>query len=126
MLEAKRGHLVGISSLAGYRGLPTSAAYSASKAALSVFLESIRVDLFRTGIKVTDVRPGFIDTAMTRKNKFKMPFLMDAAAAGERIVRAIESEKRVYAFPFPTAFGAAILTLIPRWLYDRFGSRVRG
>lgn len=126
MLNQERGHLVGISSLAGYRGLPTSAAYSASKAALSVFLESIRVDLYRTGIKVTDVQPGFVDTPLTKKNQFKMPFIMNADDAGERIVRALEAEKRVYAFPFPLWLGSKILTFIPRWLYDRIGSRVRG
>lgn len=122
MLAQNRGHLVGISSIAGYRGLPTSAAYSASKAALSTFLESLRVDLYRQGIKVTDVRPGFVDTPLTRHNEFKMPFLLDADEASRRILRAIDAEKRVLTFPFPMAVGAQLLTMIPRWLYDRLGS----
>lgn len=122
MLERKKGHLVGISSIAGYRGLPSNAAYSASKAAFSAFLESIRVDLYRTGLQVTDVRPGFIDTPLTQKNKFKMPFLMPADEGGRRILRALEAGRRVYTFPWPMAIGARILTLIPRWLYDRVAS----
>jgi short-subunit dehydrogenase len=123
MMKQGRGHLVGISSIAGMRGLPTSAAYSASKAALSTFLESIRVDLYRTGIRVTDVRPGFVDTPLTKKNKFKMPFLVDAEVAGEKIVRAIEAERRVFTFPFPMWIASMLLTMIPAWLYDRVGSR---
>lgn len=125
MLEQKRGHLAGVSSIAGYRGLPTSAAYSASKAALSVFLESLRVDLYQSGIKVTDVRPGFVDTPLTQSNNFKMPFLVPAEVAGEKIVRALEKEKRVFTFPFPMLIGAQLLTMIPRWLYDRLGGGVR-
>lgn len=123
MVEAKRGHLVGVSSIAGYRGLPATAAYSASKAGLTTFLESIRVDLFRFGIKVTDIQPGFIDTPLTKKNKFRMPLLMSADEAGSRIVRALEQERRVYAFPWPTAAGARILSMVPDWIYDRLGSR---
>ena len=125
MLEAGRGNLVGISSLAAYRGLPTSAAYSASKAALSTFLESIRVDLFRTGIAVTDVRPGYIDTPLTKKNKFKMPFLMQPDVAATKILRAIGNGRRVYAFPWQTWLGAKLLTALPAFIYDRVGSRVK-
>lgn len=125
MLEAGRGNLVGISSLAAYRGLPTNAAYSASKAALSTFLESIRVDLFHTGITVTDVRPGFIDTPLTKKNKFKMPFLMPADRAADKILAAVGRGRRVYAFPWQTWLGAKALTALPAWLYDRIGSKTK-
>jgi short-subunit dehydrogenase len=124
MLERGRGNLAGMSSLAAVRGLPTSAVYSASKAAVSTFLESIRVDLFRTGVVVTDVRPGFVDTPLTKKNKFEMPFLMPADRAAEGILDAIAAGKRVYAFPWPMAFGAKALTWMPAWMYDRIGSRV--
>jgi short-subunit dehydrogenase len=123
MLAAKRGHLVGISSIAGSRGLPTSAAYSASKAALSIFLESIRVDLHGSGIKVSDIRPGFVDTPLTKKNKFPMPFLLSADEAGRRIVRAIECEKRIYTFPWPMAVGVRVLRMLPGWLYDLIATR---
>src|SRR5687768_6874352 len=76
MAERRRGHLVGISSLAQYRGLPKNAAYSGSKAFLSVFLEGLRVDLRDLGVGVTDVRPGFVRTPMTAKHKHPMPFML--------------------------------------------------
>jgi NAD(P)-dependent dehydrogenase (short-subunit alcohol dehydrogenase family) len=123
-LAAGKGHLVGVTSLAGYRGLPTGAAYSASKAAFSTFLESVRVDLFRKNIKVTDIRPGFVETPLTKKNKFKMPFLMTSDRAATRILGAIARGRRVYAFPLPTWLGMRVLMLIPAWLYDRLGSRM--
>jgi short-subunit dehydrogenase len=125
MVEAGRGNLVGISSLAAYIGLPTSATYSASKAALSVFLQSIRVDLFRTGIVVTDVRPGFVETRLTKKNKFPMPFMMPADVAAPKILRAIGNGRRIYAFPWPTWLGTKLLTALPAFIYDRLGSRAK-
>lgn len=118
-LKRGRGYLVGISSLAGYRGLPTSAAYSASKAALSIFLESLRVDLASTPIGVIDVRPGFIKTPMTDKNAHPMPFLMDADDAARRILKAVVRRQRVYAFPWPLAWLVRLTALLPGWLYDR-------
>jgi short-subunit dehydrogenase len=123
MMAQGSGHLAGISSVAGYRGLPTSAAYCASKAALSVFLESLRLDLRRTKIKVTDVQPGFIDTPLTKKNKFKMPFLMTADRASEQIVRALERGRSVYAFPWPTATFMRLVRLVPNWIFDPLASR---
>jgi short-subunit dehydrogenase len=123
MVARGRGHLAGISSLAGYRGLPTSAAYSASKAALSVFLESLRVDLRRSGVVVTDVRPGFVATPLTKKNKFPMPFLMESGEAAERIVRALERRRPVYAFPWPTAALMRLVQMLPNALYDQIMSR---
>src|SRR5262249_19713309 len=85
MVARGSGHLVGISSLAGTRGLPTSSVYSASKAALSTFLEGLRVDLAGSGIGVTDVRPGFIATAATANAKHPMPLLMQLDDAIDRI-----------------------------------------
>ena len=125
LLAAGCGNLVGISSLAAYRGLPTSAAYSASKAALSTFLESLRVDLYGSGVVVTDVRPGFIDTPLTQKNRFPMPFLMDADQAAARILGAIAAGRRVYGFPWPTWLAVKSLTWLPGWLYDRLASRMK-
>ena len=118
MVERGRGHVVGISSIAGTRGLPNSAAYSASKAALQVFLESLRVDLAKTGVKVTDIRPGFVDTPLTKDNRFKMPFLLSAEEAARRIVAAIHKERGVYTFPWPMAVFASALRQMPRWLYE--------
>lgn len=125
MMERGSGHLVGISSLAGSRGLPTSAAYSASKAALSTFLESLRVDLLGTGIRVTDIRPGFIRTPSSEKNKFKMPFLLEADDAAERILKAIEHNRSVYAFPWQTALAVRTLSAMPNWLYDALSSKLK-
>jgi short-subunit dehydrogenase len=123
MVAEGRGHLVGISSIAGVRGLPMSAAYSASKAALSTYLESVRVDLYRFGIKVSDIRPGFIDTPLTKTNKFKMPFLMSADEAARLIIRALVRGRRVYTFPWQMAIAARFLSLVPPILYDRFSSQ---
>lgn len=118
------GHLVGVSSLAGMRGLPTSAAYSASKAALSVFLESLRVEL-APDIAVTDVQPGFVDTPLTQKNRFEMPFLMSSDEAARRILRGLERRKAVIAFPWPTATAMRLVASLPRPLYDWIARRAQ-
>lgn len=123
MVARGSGHLVGISSVAANRGLPTSAAYCASKAALSVFLESLSVDLARTGVKVTDIRPGFVDTPLTKKNKFDMPFLMGPDRAAGLILRAIERERPVYTFPWQMAAAAWLLRRIPGPLYRGLAGR---
>jgi len=119
MVERKRGHLVGMSSLAGLRGMPRNAAYSASKAFLSTFLEALRVDLRGTGVHVTDVQPGFVRTPMTASNKFKMPFLMDVEEAVSEIVRGIEARASVVAFPAPMAAAARAGRLLPNAIWDR-------
>jgi short-subunit dehydrogenase len=119
MMERRSGHFVGIASLAGLRGLPTSAGYSASKAAMQAFLEAARVELAPFGIRVTTVNPGFIATAMTEKNTFKMPFLMTAEAAAKIIVRGIERGARVVEFPRPMSVAARFGRLLPAWMYDR-------
>jgi short-subunit dehydrogenase len=124
LLAQGGGHLVGITSVAGYRGLPTSGAYSASKAAFSTFLESVRVDLFKRNVKVSDVRPGFIETPLTAKNKFPMPFLMPADRAAQKILGALASGRRVYAFPWPMWMLIKVVTMVPGWLYDRLGGSV--
>ncbi|WP_240475326.1 SDR family NAD(P)-dependent oxidoreductase [Vulgatibacter incomptus] len=119
MVERKRGHIVGISSLAGYRGMPRSAAYSASKAFLAVFLESLRVDLRGTGVTVTDVRPGFVRTPLIDANPYPMPFLLEVEDATERMIRGIEQGKAVVAFPWPLATIVRLSRLVPASLYDR-------
>jgi hypothetical protein len=103
MLERRRGHIVGISSLAQYRGLPRNAIYSASKAFLSTFLEGLRIDLRGTGVEVTDVRPGFVRTSMTAGNKHVMPFLMDLPDATEAILQGMTRREPVVAFPWQLA-----------------------
>jgi len=122
MLARQRGHLVAISSLAAFRGLPKSAAYSASKAAVSTFFESLRVDLRRSGVDVTIIHPGFIKTPMTAGRKGKLPFLLELDDATRRIVRAIERRPRTYAFPWQLAGLVRLLKFMPNALYDRIGA----
>lgn len=123
MVERGRGHLVGISSLAGYRGMPASAAYSATKAFLMTFLDSLRLDLQGTGVLVTDVRPGFIRTPMTAANRFRMPFLMEVEEAAERIVEGIRKRKPIVAFPAPLSTAARLAPAVPACLWDWMASR---
>jgi short-subunit dehydrogenase len=119
MLERGSGQIVGISSLAAYRGFPGSGAYCASKAALSTFFESLRVELRPRNIFVTTIHPGFIDTPMTRGRKQKMPFLQDAGRAAQLMLRAIETRRRTYAFPWQLAGLARVGRWLPAALYDR-------
>ncbi len=119
-IAQQRGHLVGISSLAGVRGLPRSAAYSASKAALSTFLESLRVDLGSAGVAVTDVQPGFVATSTGDENAaFPMPFRWPVDRAARTIVRRLERAPAVIAFPWPLVVAARLARLLPAWAYDR-------
>ncbi len=119
MLDRRFGHIVGISSLAGYRGFPYSSTYCATKAALRVQLEGLRVELRPFGIYVTTVSPGFIRTPMTAKNKFYMPFLMDADVAARKIANAIARKRRTFDFPWQMALFVRLLRLLPPFAYDR-------
>jgi short-subunit dehydrogenase len=123
MIERGSGHLVAISSLASYRGMPKSGAYSASKAAVSTFFESLRVDLSRSGVDVTVIHPGFIRTPMTANRKKKLPFLLEVDDAACRIIRAVERRARTYAFPWQLASLVRVIKHIPGRLYDRIASR---
>ncbi len=124
MLERRAGHLVAISSLAAYRGLPGSAGYSASKAALSTFFESLRVDLRGSGVDVTTIHPGFIKTPMTEKRSARMPFLLELDEGVRHILGAIEERRSSYAFPWQLASVVRFLTFLPDSLYDRLMARV--
>lgn len=117
MVERGRGQLVGISSVAQYRGLPKNASYSASKAFLSTFLESLRVDLRHTGVSVTDVRPGFVDTPLSASVPSK-PFEIDANAAAKLIVDALARRRRVLVFPLPMRMLGSLLTVMPDAIYE--------
>jgi NADP-dependent 3-hydroxy acid dehydrogenase YdfG len=118
-IAQQRGHLVGVSSLAGVRGLPRSAAYSASKAALSAFLESLRIDLAPAGIAVTDVQPGFVATSANEAATHPMPFRWTVDRAARTIVRRLERAPAVIAFPWPLVLAARLARLLPPWAYDR-------
>ena len=122
MLERGAGHLVAISSLASYRGLPKSGAYSASKAAVSTLFESLRVDLRKSNVAVTTIHPGFIRTPMTAGRKKKLPFLLEPEDAACRIIRAVERRARTYAFPWQLASLVRVIRHIPGAVYDRLAS----
>jgi short-subunit dehydrogenase len=122
MLKQKGGQLIAISSLAAYRGLPKSGAYSASKAAVSTFFESLRLDLRGSGVDVTVIHPGFIRTPMTANRKRKLPFLLEVDDAACRIIRAIERRARTYAFPWQLASVVRLIRHLPGALYDRLAS----
>jgi short-subunit dehydrogenase len=126
MAERRRGHLVGVSSLAQYRGLPRSAAYSASKAYLSRFLEALRIDLRGVGVAVTDLRPGFVRTDLTANNTRPTPFLMDVGPAVDRMLRGIDRRAAVVTFPLPLAAVAGSLPYLPRPLYEAAAARMGG
>lgn len=119
MREAGQGALVGIASVAGYRGLPGAGAYSASKAAAISYLESLRVELKQSGLKVITICPGYIATPMTASNPYPMPFLMSADAAARKIISIIERGKTFAVIPWQMAVIARILRLTPNRLYDR-------
>ncbi len=119
MVERRGGRFVGIASIAGLRGLPAAAPYSASKAAVQAFLEASRVELAPYGVGVTIVNPGFVATPMTEKNRFRMPFLVQADEAAAGIADAIERGVRLYEFPRPMALFMRTMRLIPDALYDR-------
>jgi short-subunit dehydrogenase len=125
MLRRGSGQLVAISSLAGLRGLPKSAAYSASKAGMTAFFESVRLDTKHTGIAVTIIQPGFIRTPLTSGRANKMPFLMELDDSVPYFLKAIEKKKRFAAFPWQLATVARAGKYMPSWLYDRIAGRAR-
>jgi len=125
MLKRGSGHIVAVSSLAGFRGLPRSAAYSASKAGMTAFFESLRLDVKHQGVDVTIIQPGFIRTPLTSGREANMPFLMDLDAAIPMFIRAIEKKKRFAAFPWQLATVVRAGKFMPAWLYDRVAGRAR-
>ena len=123
MRAAGRGTLCGIASVAGFRGLPGAGAYSASKAAAIKWLESLRAELAGSGVAVVTICPGYIDTPMTRVNRYRMPFLLSAEEAARRFARAIAARRRLVVIPWQMALVSVLLRLAPPWLYDRFAAR---
>ena len=117
MMKNKSGIIAPVSSLADNRGYSGSGFYCASKAALSIFAEGLSIDLAKFGIKVITIKPGFVKTPMTDQNKFKMPFMISAKKAAEKIISGIEKEKTIIQFPFPTVLGAKIIGMLPNWVY---------
>lgn len=110
--------LVGIGSVAGIRGLPGSGAYSASKAAVISYCESLRVELKKDGIKVVTIAPGYIDTPMTQVNDYAMPFLLPAEKFAERAAATIAAGCSYRVIPWQMGVVAKVLRLLPNWFYD--------
>lgn len=125
MRSAGHGTLVGISSVAGFRGFPGAGAYSASKAAASTLLESLRVELSGSGVSVVTICPGYIDTPMTRVNRYPMPFRLAADEAARRIARAIAARRRVAVIPWQMALVSILIRALPGWLFARLFARAR-
>lgn len=120
MKQQGHGRLVGIASVAAVRGLPGAGAYSASKAAVRAYCESLRVELCRSGIRVVTLAPGFIATPMTADNPYKMPFLMPAPRFAELAVAAIERGATYKVIPWQMGVVGKLLALIPDPIYDHF------
>ncbi|SEW30479.1 Short-chain dehydrogenase [Aliiroseovarius sediminilitoris] len=108
-----RGDITLIGSLAGYRGLPASIGYSASKAALVSLAETLRFDLKDTGVVVRVVNPGFIETRLTQKNTFKMPMLMTPEEAAKHVLKAMRTTRFRTDFPAPFSWGIRLLEYLP-------------
>lgn len=113
MLRRGKGRVAMVASLAGYFGLPTSAVYGASKAALINMAEALRPDLARSGIAVQIVNPGFVKTPLTDKNEFPMPFLMDVEDAAEAFYRGLHSDRFEITFPRRFSLLLRVLQMLP-------------
>lgn len=120
MIPRSKGQLVAISSIAGYNGLPGVSAYSATKAAVLKYCESLHLDMKTFNINVTTICPGFVETPLTDGNHHPMPFIIKAPKAAKLIARAIEKKKMVYAFPFFFSSLVRFLGILPRTWYRAF------
>lgn len=130
-MQARRsGALVGIGSVAGIRGLPGAGAYCASKSAVITYLESLRIELRSSGVRVQTICPGYIDTPMTEHNPYPMPFLLSADEAAPRFARAIERGASYAVVPWQMGVVAKVLRLLPNTLFDfafaKAGRKPRG
>lgn len=123
MRERGSGTLVGIASVAGFRGLAGAGAYSASKSAAITWLESLRLELHASGVGVVTICPGFVATPLTAVNRNPMPFLLQAPEAARRIARAIAAKKRLAIIPWQMALVFFFLRRMPNSLYDRLFAR---
>ncbi len=120
MIARGRGHLIGVASMAGFRGFPWMISYSASKAALIAYLEAVRPGLRRRGITVTTVCPGFVRTKLSTSVPYQRPIkMLEPEQAARYIVRAVEKRPRNCIFPWNMRVGLAILRYMPDWWFDR-------
>lgn len=119
MLERGSGTLVTIASIAGFRGLPGSGAYSASKSAAITWTESLRLELHKTPLRVLTICPGFVDTPMTKVNTHPMPFMLAPDEFARRAARTIAADRKFAVIPWQMGVVGWFLKRLPRWLYDR-------
>lgn len=119
MTKRGSGTLVGIGSVAGIRGLPGHGAYCASKAAVIAYCESLRGELKISGVKVVTICPGYIDTPLTQKNRYAMPFLMPPGAFADQAFAAIEAGASYRVIPWQMGVVAKLLRLLPNALFDK-------
>lgn len=119
MTRRGSGRLVGIGSVAGIRGLPGHGAYCASKAAVIAYCESLRGELRDSGVKVVTICPGYIDTPLTQKNRYSMPFLMQADDFSRRAFTSIASGDSYRVIPWQMGWVAKLLRLLPNAVFDR-------
>lgn len=119
MSQRGTGALVGIGSVAGIRGLPGHGAYCASKAAVIAYCESLRGELRPSGVKVVTICPGYIDTPLTQKNKYGMPFLMQPEVFAGQAFHAIEAGASYRVIPWQMGVVAKLLRLLPNALFDK-------
>ncbi|HWM40828.1 MAG TPA: SDR family oxidoreductase [Burkholderiales bacterium] len=123
MRAAGHGTLAGIASVGGFRGLAGNGAYCASKSAAITWMESLRAELYGSGVSVVCICPGYVDTPLTRVNRWPMPFLLSPDEAARRIARAIAARRRLAVVPWQMAMVSVLLRALPGWLYDRIASR---
>jgi len=126
MIRRRAGHIAVVASVAGYRGLPRAAAYSASKAGLIALAEGLKFDLDKHGVKIQVICPGFVRTPLTDRNDFAMPFLMDADEAAERVARGLEGSAFEIAFPRRFAWILKLLGCLPDRLYFPLVAKATG
>jgi NAD(P)-dependent dehydrogenase (short-subunit alcohol dehydrogenase family) len=119
MRQRRAGHIAIVASVAGYRGVPTAAAYGPSKAALINLCESLKFDCDRAGIRLQLVSPGFVDTPLTARNEFRMPDLISAGEAAEQLARGLASDRFEIAFPRRFTTALRIGRALPYALYFR-------
>lgn len=124
MRRRGQGILAGIASVAGFRGLPGASAYSASKAGAIRYLEALRVENRRHGLRVTTICPGYVASPMTERNPYPMPFLLQADDAARRFARVIDAGRRFAVIPWQMAIAGRLLAALPDALYDRFATRM--
>lgn len=118
MGDGRQRRLVGIASVAGIRGLPGAEAYSASKAAAIAYLESLRLEMRPSGLRVVTLLPGYIETPMTAVNPYPMPFMLPAPEAARRFARTIARGSSYAVIPWQMGVVAKLLRLLPNWAYD--------